>query len=190
MNVVNKQNVLKTITILFLYTERKSSQLGVGSVRSVRQRKRNLFSPGQIRELVKCFRRKKYLSAFERESLARKINLSPKQVMIWFQNYRYKCRRLQKLGIAKENQDIDLFDDVIPSTRADNQMTDSIAGCSEERNVNVAGISGVTRSLPSEITLSMADFSLLLATSLMYPSMYNFGSVHSPNIWERLPNTY
>ena len=162
------------------------------SVQRLRQRKRNLFSPRQVRELVKCFRRKQYLSAFERESLARKIELSPKQVMIWFQNYRYKHRRLQKLGISKDKLDKDIFDETVSSTELDHHGRNFFAGSdmSIDRNsVGVVHSQNVRVPLQSEVTLSLSDFSLLLASSLMYPSVLGFGSAQVPRQWEGLPNT-
>ena len=42
------------------------------------------------------FKTQKYLSAPEREHLASLIHLTPTQVKIWFQNHRYKNKRLAK----------------------------------------------------------------------------------------------
>ncbi|XP_015761305.1 PREDICTED: homeobox protein XENK-2-like [Acropora digitifera] len=61
---------------------------------STKKRKRRvLFSKAQIYELERRFRQQRYLSAPEREQLARLINLSPTQVKIWFQNHRYKYKK-------------------------------------------------------------------------------------------------
>lgn len=53
-----------------------------------------LFSQGQVLELERRFRMQRYLSAPEREVLAKALSLTPTQVKIWFQNRRYKCKRL------------------------------------------------------------------------------------------------
>lgn len=53
-----------------------------------------MFSQGQVLELERRFRMQRYLSAPEREVLAKALNLTPTQVKIWFQNRRYKCKRL------------------------------------------------------------------------------------------------
>ncbi|KAL5104711.1 hypothetical protein TcWFU_006366 [Taenia crassiceps] len=47
----------------------------------------------QIAELEKRFKVQRYLTAQEREELARAIGLTPTQVKIWFQNHRYKIKR-------------------------------------------------------------------------------------------------
>lgn len=52
-----------------------------------------LFSQAQVLELECRFRLKKYLTGAEREVIAQKLNLSPTQVKIWFQNRRYKSKR-------------------------------------------------------------------------------------------------
>lgn len=68
-----------------------------GLVNSMSRRKRRvLFSQQQVNELERQFRHKKYLSAQDREILAKNIGLSPTQVKIWFQNQRYKHKRQDK----------------------------------------------------------------------------------------------
>lgn len=61
-----------------------------------RRKRRVLFSQQQVVELERRFRANKYLSAQDREHLARSINLTPTQVKIWFQNQRYKHKRQEK----------------------------------------------------------------------------------------------
>lgn len=58
-----------------------------------RRRRRNLFTESQVDILKSVFAKQRYLSAEGRKKLAESLNLSPKQVKTWFQNYRYKCRR-------------------------------------------------------------------------------------------------
>lgn len=65
-----------------------------GKLRSKRK-PRVLFSQTQVLELERRFRQQRYLSAPEREILASSLSLSPTQVKIWFQNRRYKSKRLQ-----------------------------------------------------------------------------------------------
>ncbi|XP_032218270.2 homeobox protein zampogna [Nematostella vectensis] len=64
--------------------------------RGGKKKKRILFTRSQIYELERRFRVQQYLSAPEREHLARMISLTPVQVKIWFQNHRYKCRQRYK----------------------------------------------------------------------------------------------
>ncbi|XP_068923495.1 homeobox protein Nkx-2.6 [Petaurus breviceps papuanus] len=58
-----------------------------------RRKPRVLFSQAQVFELERRFRQQRYLSAPEREHLARVLQLTSTQVKIWFQNRRYKCKR-------------------------------------------------------------------------------------------------
>lgn len=60
------------------------------------KKRRVLFTQGQVYELEKAFRRQRYLSAPEREELARVLDMTPTQIKIWFQNHRYKCKKQQK----------------------------------------------------------------------------------------------
>ncbi|XP_001657902.2 muscle-specific homeobox protein tinman [Aedes aegypti] len=65
-----------------------------GKLRAKRK-PRILFSQGQVLELERRFRQQRYLSAPERETLAGILKLTPTQVKIWFQNRRYKSKRIQ-----------------------------------------------------------------------------------------------
>ncbi|XP_075462836.1 uncharacterized protein LOC142498477 [Ascaphus truei] len=63
-----------------------------------RRKRRVLFSQTQVYELEKRFEHQKYLTAPEREQLAKLIHLTPNQVKIWFQNHRYKMKRQVRVG--------------------------------------------------------------------------------------------
>uniref|UniRef100_A0A8C6RVF4 NK2 homeobox 6 n=1 Tax=Nannospalax galili TaxID=1026970 RepID=A0A8C6RVF4_NANGA len=58
-----------------------------------RRKPRVLFSQAQVLALERRFKQQRYLSAPEREHLARALQLTSTQVKIWFQNRRYKCKR-------------------------------------------------------------------------------------------------
>lgn len=60
-----------------------------------KRKPRVLFSQSQVLELERRFRQQRYVSAPEREILAQSLNLSATQVKIWFQNRRYKSKRVQ-----------------------------------------------------------------------------------------------
>lgn len=69
-----------------------------GKVRAKRK-PRILFSQTQVLELERRFRHQRYLSAPEREIVAQSLELSATQVKIWFQNRRYKSKRMQSEGV-------------------------------------------------------------------------------------------
>uniref|UniRef100_A0A1I7VH77 Homeobox domain-containing protein n=1 Tax=Loa loa TaxID=7209 RepID=A0A1I7VH77_LOALO len=48
-----------------------------------------------VNELEERFKLQRYVSAAERERLAVTLDLTPTQVKIWFQNRRYKCKRME-----------------------------------------------------------------------------------------------
>ncbi|KPJ19155.1 Homeobox protein Nkx-2.6 [Papilio machaon] len=62
--------------------------------KNTKRKPRILFSQAQVHALEIRFRAQKYLTAPEREQLAKTLNLSPTQVKIWFQNRRYKSKRI------------------------------------------------------------------------------------------------
>ncbi|GMT06520.1 hypothetical protein PENTCL1PPCAC_28694, partial [Pristionchus entomophagus] len=61
-----------------------------------RRKPRVLFTHEQVAELEERFSRQRYVSAAEREELATKLTLTATQVKIWFQNRRYKKKRLEQ----------------------------------------------------------------------------------------------
>ncbi|CAD5216052.1 unnamed protein product [Bursaphelenchus okinawaensis] len=61
-----------------------------------RRRQRVLFTPEQIQTLEERFENTKYLTPNERDRLAEKLGLTSTQIKIWFQNRRYKRRRIDQ----------------------------------------------------------------------------------------------
>lgn len=60
-----------------------------------KRKPRVLFSQSQVLELERRFRQQRYVSSQDREILAQSLNLTATQVKIWFQNRRYKSKRVQ-----------------------------------------------------------------------------------------------
>ncbi|XP_029654242.1 homeobox protein DTH-2-like [Octopus sinensis] len=77
-----------------MYRPHESLKISNSSI--PKRKRRNLFTPAQNAELETRFRSQKYLSAPEREQLAKSINLTTTQVKIWFQNHRYKYKKYIK----------------------------------------------------------------------------------------------
>lgn len=50
----------------------------------------------KVAKLEEHFQKQKYVSAMEREALAESLGLTPTQIKIWFQNRRYKCKRIDQ----------------------------------------------------------------------------------------------
>lgn len=73
---------------------------------SKKRKRRVLFSKAQTFELERRFRQQRYLSAPEREHLARVLHLTPTQIKIWFQNHRYKFK--------KQNNENGLYEEALP----------------------------------------------------------------------------
>jgi len=74
---------------------------------SKKRKRRILFSKLQTCELERRFKTQKYLSAPERENMARLLGLSATQVKIWFQNHRYKMKKSKSEKSYSQNSNSD-----------------------------------------------------------------------------------
>ncbi|CAH2059344.1 unnamed protein product, partial [Iphiclides podalirius] len=84
----------------FTHLSRKGTKTPVRNAKCekdkcAKRKPRILFSQAQVHALEIRFRAQKYLTAPEREQLAKTLSLSPTQVKIWFQNRRYKSKRIK-----------------------------------------------------------------------------------------------
>ncbi|XP_034837339.1 uncharacterized protein [Maniola hyperantus] len=68
--------------------------------KNIKRKPRILFSQTQVHALEVRFRAQRYLTAPEREQLAKTLNLTPTQVKIWFQNRRYKSKRIKSPEVS------------------------------------------------------------------------------------------
>ncbi|KAL9693818.1 hypothetical protein quinque_013103 [Culex quinquefasciatus] len=93
-NATGEEEALKKECNSQLVTSSRCELRKNGKLRAKRK-PRILFSQGQVLELERRFRQQRYLSAPERETLAGMLKLTPTQVKIWFQNRRYKSKRIQ-----------------------------------------------------------------------------------------------
>lgn len=66
-----------------------------------KRKPRVLFTQAQVYELERRFKQQRYLSAPEREQMAQGLKLTSTQVKIWFQNRRYKNKRLKSTTTEK-----------------------------------------------------------------------------------------
>ena len=68
----------------------------------------NRFSLDQIHELHAHFEEHNYITAKEREDLAKRIGVSGKQVNVWFHNQKYDIKKkpgMQSSGTNSEGED-------------------------------------------------------------------------------------
>jgi len=70
-------------------------------VEEKKRKRRILFTKQQIATLEQRFNSQHYLSAPERELLAKHIGLTANQCKIWFQNHRYKLKRAKQDNPSK-----------------------------------------------------------------------------------------
>ncbi|XP_050534521.1 homeobox protein ceh-22-like [Daktulosphaira vitifoliae] len=82
---------------------KKTAPPKTSTKKRAKRKPRILFSQEVISELELRFKQQRYLSAAEREVMASRIRLTPTQVKIWFQNRRYKSKKLVTDSTLPEN---------------------------------------------------------------------------------------
>ena len=86
----------------YIYTQRYMQSK---SNSNMRVRSTSKFSLFQINMLEERFEKNNYLSGKERDQLARKIDLTPRQVQVWFGNRRIKVKKLKTKEITRRTVD-------------------------------------------------------------------------------------
>ena len=90
-------------TALNSFTSFNSLQSSAQISCNKKRKRRILFSKQQTCELERRFKQQKYLSAPERENMAKQLGLSATQVKIWFQNHRYKMKKSKHEKISSSS---------------------------------------------------------------------------------------
>ena len=105
------------LLLLFLVCDRTGSG---ASGKTRKRRPRALFSSAQVYELERRFSLQRYLTAHERDQLANMLHLTGTQVKIWFQNRRYKRKRMQldQVGLSPKYKDCGVKDHLFPPTQS------------------------------------------------------------------------
>ena len=94
---------------------------GSGSAHKLRKRRgRGVFSSVQVYELERRFSLQRYLTTHERNQLANMLHLTGTQVKIWFQNQRYKRKRMQidQVGMSPKDKDCGVKDHLSSPTQS------------------------------------------------------------------------
>ena len=94
-NENEEDNTLPATTVTGLETQ-PNLNTSEPTMRRTRKKRRILFSKAQTTELEQRFSQQRYMSAGEREQLAASLQLTPLQIKIWFQNHRYKLKKVQQ----------------------------------------------------------------------------------------------
>lgn len=121
-----------------------------------KRKPRVLFSQSQVLELERRFRQQRYVSAPEREILAQSLNLSATQVKIWFQNRRYKSKRIQ----IENNNNVTKSNHNTNKTNTTNIST-NFKGIDAIRSENDRQLNGLELNDRNKVKPTETDSSLL-----------------------------
>ena len=99
-----------------------------------KRKRRILFTKQQTTELERRFKDQKYLSAPDRENMARRLGLTATQVKIWFQNHRYKMKKSTKEPKQALNQSTTVSSSSSTSSTSSNSNSSSYYSASLANN--------------------------------------------------------
>ncbi|XP_031617763.1 muscle-specific homeobox protein tinman-like [Contarinia nasturtii] len=189
----NEENISNSLNQPIVSSTR--SELRKNGKLRCKRKPRVLFSQSQVLELERRFRQQRYVSAPEREILAQSLNLTATQVKIWFQNRRYKSKRVQ----IETNNNISAN----KNTSATFKSHETISSDNDAQNLDNLELNPRRKAKQKEIlmesaddqTTKSADFSMLnsmspvkIANDIHEPFYSNRGSVIPPPYSSNLYN--
>ncbi|KAI1707405.1 homeobox domain-containing protein [Ditylenchus destructor] len=131
-----------------------TSETLTASGKKRKRKRRVLFSKAQTYALERRFRAQRYLSAPEREQLAQQIHLTATQVKIWFQNHRYKTKKVTS-PTGKDHSSMSA--NFLQATAAAMGMNDAVANAAvaalaRQRTAVAAAVASTQQQFGTNVT--------------------------------------
>ena len=138
----------------------------------IKKRKRRiLFTKSQTYELEQRFKKQRYLSSTERETMSQALNLSATQIKIWFQNHRYKIKKCYQEKHPRLAKASSTSSSKSAGSSMDYSTTQRSSESSKAKNTHKSSISEPSSSTTKELEKPKAFKQLPTSESAYLPNM-------------------